>query len=83
MTRVTVYRHFPDENSLFDACTSHWAAQQRLPDVTSWQEIPAPEDRTKAALTDLYRFFHDAEPMLTLTQRDQEPSRTSSAHAVG
>ena len=26
-TRVTVYPHFPDEDALFAACTSHWAAQ--------------------------------------------------------
>lgn len=72
VTRVTVYRHFPDEDALFAACTSHWAAQQRMPDLAAWREIPAPEDRVAAALTDLYRFFHEAEPMLTLTTRDSE-----------
>jgi len=72
VTRVTVYRHFPDEDALFAACTSHWAAQQRMPDLARWQEILAPEDRLRAALTDLYRFFCEAEPMLTLTTRDRE-----------
>ena len=72
VTRVTVYRHFPDEDALFAACTAHWAAGQRLPDVAAWREIDSPEDRTTAALTDLYRFFHDAAPMLTLTTRDQD-----------
>jgi hypothetical protein len=32
VTRLMAYRHFPDTNSLFDACTAHWAAQQQLPD---------------------------------------------------
>jgi AcrR family transcriptional regulator len=72
VTRVTVYRHFPDEDSLFAACSSHWAAQQRAPDLASWRATPGPEDRAMAALTDLYRFFHEAEPMLTLTTRDRE-----------
>jgi AcrR family transcriptional regulator len=72
VTRVTVYRHFPDEDALFAACTSHWAAQQRMPDLNAWREILAPEDRAEAALADLYRFFDQAEPMLTLTERDQE-----------
>ena len=72
VTRVTVYRHFPDEDALFAACTSHWAAQQRMPDPAGWRAIPAQEDRAVAALTDLYRFFHEAEPMLTLTTRDRE-----------
>lgn len=72
VTRVTVYRHFPDQDALFAACTSHWAAHQRMPDLEAWREIPAPADRAKAALTDLYRFFDDAEPMLTLTTRDRD-----------
>jgi AcrR family transcriptional regulator len=72
VTRVTVYRHFPDEDALFAACTSHWAAQQRMPDVVGWRGIPVPADRAEAALRDLYRFFREAEPMLTLTTRDRE-----------
>ena len=24
--RSTLYRHFPDEAALFDACSAHWAA---------------------------------------------------------
>jgi AcrR family transcriptional regulator len=72
VTRVTVYRHFPDQDALFSACTSHWAAQQRMPDVAGWREIPTPEGRARAALTDLYRFFSDAEPMLTRSSRDRE-----------
>lgn len=72
VTRVTVYRHFPDEDALFAACTAHWAAQQRLPDLAAWREIPAAEDRAQVALTDLYRFFHEGEPMLTRTTRDRD-----------
>src|SRR3954469_5498090 len=71
-TRVPGYRDFPDEDALFAACTSHWAAQQRMPDLAGWRAIPAREDRARAALTDLYRFFQGAEPMLTLTTRDRE-----------
>lgn len=71
VTRVTVYKHFPDEDALFAACTAHWAAQQRMPDPAAWREIPAPADRAKAALVDLYRFFQQAEPMLSRTNRDR------------
>lgn len=72
VTRVTVYRHFPDQDALFAACTSHWAARQRMPDLVGWREIRAPEERVRRALTDLYRFFREAEPMLTRTTRDHE-----------
>ena len=32
--RSTVYRHFPDEAALFDACTAHWAAANPPPDLS-------------------------------------------------
>lgn len=32
--RHTVYAHFPDEASIFKACTSHWGAQHPFPDVS-------------------------------------------------
>src|SRR6478736_3561803 len=30
--RSTLYRHFPDEMALFEACTSHWRAANPVPD---------------------------------------------------
>lgn len=70
VTRLTVYRHFPDTNSLFDACTAHWAAQQQLPDPDAWLLVHEPRDRLHTGLSDLYRFFADAASMLTRTTRD-------------
>ena len=34
--RSTLYRHFPDETSLFAACSAHWAAQHPVPDIEAW-----------------------------------------------
>ena len=79
VTRVTVYRHFPDEDALFAACTSHWAAQQRMPDLAGWREIPAPEDRADAAFTDLYRFFPEADRCSPCPPATGTHSPTSSA----
>jgi AcrR family transcriptional regulator len=70
VTRLTVYRHFPDTDSLFAACTSHWAAQQEFPDLSAWLRVREPRDRLRTGLADLYRFFVDAAPMLTRTTRD-------------
>lgn len=70
VTRLTVYRHFPDADSLFAACTAHWAAQQELPDPGSWTLIGEPRQRLRAGLTDLYRFYSGAAPMLSRTTRD-------------
>ena len=35
--RSTVYRHFPDEAALIDACSSHWAAANPVPDMAAWE----------------------------------------------
>src|SRR5918999_188498 len=32
VTRLTVYRHFPDDEALWAACSGHWLSQQDPPD---------------------------------------------------
>lgn len=64
VTRLTVYRHFPDDESLFAACSAHWTAQQRLPHPAAWASVADPEERLRVGLTDLYRFYSAGEPML-------------------
>jgi AcrR family transcriptional regulator len=68
--RATVYRHFPDEASLFEACSSHWSAGHPLPDPTPWAEIADPERRLRQGLTELYAWYENAEPMLDKIFRD-------------
>lgn len=70
VTRLTVYRHFPDTDALFTACTEHWMAAQDLPDPDAWARIADPLDRVRAALADLYRFYAAGEPMLARVYRD-------------
>ena len=45
--RSTVYRHFPDEETLFAACSSHWAAANPPPDPGAWTAITDPATRTE------------------------------------
>jgi AcrR family transcriptional regulator len=70
VTRATVYRHFPDEESLFLACSSQWMARQRPPDPGTWSADPLP--RLRAGLTDIYRYYRAGEPMMGLIHRDVE-----------
>jgi AcrR family transcriptional regulator len=70
VTRLTVYRHFPEDEQLFAACTAHWLAQQQSPDPSAWAELDDPEERLRAGLFDLYRFYREGEPMLTNSHRD-------------
>ena len=71
VTRLTVYRHFPDDLTLFSACSQHWAADQTFPDPERWKLIDDGEVRVTTGLTDVYRFYREAEPMLTNVRRDQ------------
>ena len=68
--RATVYRHFPDEDALFDACSSHWMAQHPLPDPAPWAEIEDPNERLRTALGELYEWYEHGEYMLERTTRD-------------
>jgi AcrR family transcriptional regulator len=69
--RSTVYRHFPDEAALFDACTAHWAAANPPPDLGALSKIEAPEERLLVALTEIYGFYGRTERMLENLFRDQ------------
>jgi AcrR family transcriptional regulator len=68
--RATVYRHFPDEEALFDACSSHWMAQHPLPDPAAWAKIEDPHERLRVALGEVYEWYERGEYMLEKTTRD-------------
>jgi AcrR family transcriptional regulator len=69
--RSTVYRHFPDEEALFAACSSHWRAANPAPDPGSWAAIEDPAERTETALRELYAFYGRTERMYTSLLRDE------------
>ena len=69
--RSTVYRHFPDEAALFDACSAHWAAANPLPQLDIWSAIENPDERLGIALAELYTFYRQTEPMLDNLFRDE------------
>jgi AcrR family transcriptional regulator len=55
--RVTVYRHFPNEEALFAACSGHYFSQHPFPDIERWKEIPDPSDRLRQALRESYAWY--------------------------
>jgi len=69
-----LYRHFPDEHSLFTACTTHYAAQHPLPDPAAWQAIADPQLRLRTALTAVYAYHRETEQMSIHAARDLEES---------
>ncbi|NUR52631.1 MAG: TetR/AcrR family transcriptional regulator [Hamadaea sp.] len=71
VTRLTVYRHFADDEALFAACSEHWLAGRVPPNPGIWAAIEDPAQRLQTALADLYRYYADGEPMLTNIYRDK------------
>ena len=70
VTRLTVYRHFPDEEALIGACSADWMSRQQLPDPAAWSQIGDPAARLASGLADLYRFYRAGADMLANVYRD-------------
>jgi AcrR family transcriptional regulator len=70
--RLTVYKHFPDERALFEACTTHWFAGHPPPDPAAWTAIDDVEERIVTALGQLYAYYRENRQMFTHWLRDAE-----------
>ena len=70
VTRLTVYRHFPDESSLVNACSAHWAQQHPKPDPEKWLQIKDPVQRLRTALEQTYAWARPAAPMMSKIYQD-------------
>jgi AcrR family transcriptional regulator len=82
--RATVYRHFPDEQAIFDACTSHYNALHPPPDFTRWASVADPAERLRVALGELYAFYAETQQMLERSGRDMDrvPALRKTAEAI-
>jgi len=69
--RSTVYRHFPTDEALFAACSSHWRATHPAPDIAAWASIANPAARTELALRELYAFYGRTGTMYDSLLRDE------------
>jgi AcrR family transcriptional regulator len=68
--RHTVYAHFPDERSLFRACSAHWTARHPLPDLRALAGVEDPERRLRGVLGALYAWYASVEDELAVFLRD-------------
>jgi AcrR family transcriptional regulator len=62
--RVTVYRHFPDEDTLFAACSGHYFSLHPFPDLARWRQISDPVERLRAGLGESYAWHEENEEMI-------------------
>ncbi|HMM41062.1 MAG TPA: hypothetical protein PKA95_04090, partial [Thermomicrobiales bacterium] len=65
-------RHFPDEESVFRACTGHWYAENPPPDPAGWAAVSDPEARLRLALGEIYAWYRRNEAMIDKGARDAE-----------
>lgn len=70
VSRPTLYSHFPDEASLFQACTMHWLSQDPPPDPAAWLEIDDASERFGTALSQIYSHYARNEQMTGNVFRD-------------
>lgn len=63
--RHTVYRHFPDQEALFGACTRHFLASHPPPDPATWTD-------PRQGLGELYGYYEANQRMIASVLRDSE-----------
>lgn len=68
--RPTVYHHFPDEESLFRACSGHVFSLDPLPDPASWRRVADPEERLGLGLRELYGWYRRHRTLVANLIRD-------------
>ena len=68
--RLTVYKHFPHDRDLFQACTTYGWTLDPPPDPTAWLQIADPERRLRHALAELYAYYRRNETLFANVERD-------------
>jgi AcrR family transcriptional regulator len=88
--RLTVYRHFPDENAVFQACTSHWLSLNPPPGSKAWEGAGGPAAQRAAALGAFHDYYARTRAMWSAAHRDvadvpalQEPMAQFTAYLGG
>ena len=80
--RLTVYRHFPDEASLHEACQQHFFDSHPLPNLALWREISIFPNRLEVGLSELYEYWNQTHQMFSSVLRDHEVDPDRSGGGV-
>ncbi len=82
VTRLTVYRHFADQDELFEACRAHWFAEHPPPDTDAWADEPDDAARARRAFREQYAWFRSHGEELFPIYRDFDSMPASSQERV-
>jgi AcrR family transcriptional regulator len=72
VTRNTLYSHFPDERSLFMACSGLALERDPLPDPASWRAIKDREERLRVGLGAIYGWYERNADLAGCVLRDAQ-----------
>lgn len=70
--RHTLYAHFPDERSLFLACSGLLAERDPLPDAEPWRAMADRGARLRAGLDAIYAWYERNAELVACVLRDAE-----------
>jgi AcrR family transcriptional regulator len=70
--RHTVYAHFPDERSLFMACSGEVYERDPMPDARPWRAIGNSGERLRTGLTAIYGWYQRNAAVAGCVLRDAE-----------
>lgn len=68
--RLTVYRHFPTEDDVLMACSSHWMSLHPPPGPEAWAAEADARVRARKALSAFYAYFSGTRTMLARVHDD-------------
>jgi AcrR family transcriptional regulator len=70
--RHTLYAHFPDERSLYLACSGLTLERDPLPDADPWRAIEGRRERLRAGLRAIYGWYERNAALAACVLRDAE-----------
>src|SRR5437868_9831541 len=70
--RHTLYAHFPDERSLFLACSGHAYERDPFPDAETWRPIGDRGERLRTGLASIYEWYERNAELTACVLRDAE-----------
>jgi AcrR family transcriptional regulator len=86
VSRLTVYKHFPDNAALYPACSAHHLSQNPLPDFAAALAPEDPAERVRSLLRMIYRdWYRKQRRMMRNLQRDRrlDPALDEFMRATG
>lgn len=75
--RLTLYRHFANDDALLEAVLARWDSAYAWPTDT-WSTVADPRQRVRVALEALYQYYAAAEPSLTVLTAARDRSAAAA-----